>query len=412
MGRAEPVDRRLAAFGDTESFWRSLDMSACDKASPAQAGTRGALYGMRVVDLSRVLAGPLCAQILGDLGAQVVKVEAPQGDETRRLGKAGAEGSAPYFMGLNRNKCGIVLDLEDAEDRAVLHALIASADVVIENFRQGTMERWGLSYEEVLAPQYPGLIYLNISGFGSTGPLAGLPGYDAVAQALAGLMSINGHAATGATRVGVPVCDISTGLFAAIALLAAWSYRHQSGCGQRIDANLYASGLSLLHPHAANFWMQDLRPGLTGNAHPSIAPYETFVVRGEAMFIGVVNDGQFAKLCQYLQLDALTDDPRFQRAADRVVHRAALHEMLREAFERCWHPDLWRALMGAGVPAGMVRSVEEALMSEQTSALGLVPDRGFFGVPFPVRLSRTPATQRMRAPALQAASAETPRQSP
>jgi len=365
-------------------------------------GSRAALGNMRVLDLSRVLAGPLCGQILGDLGAQVVKVEAPDGDETRRLGKAGSEGSAPYFMGLNRNKRGIVLDLENEKDRATLHALIAEADVVIENFRQGTMERWGFSYEDVLAPRYPALIYLNISGFGWSGPLAGLPGYDAVAQAVSGLMAINGHSETGPTRVGVPVCDIGTGLFATIALPAAWSHRQRSGLGQRIDASLYTSGLSLMHPHAANFWMQGIRPGLSGNAHPSIAPYETFAVSGETLFLGVVNDKQFAKLCRVLELDSLTEDPRFKRPADRVQHRSALHELLAQALARRWHPDLWRDLMVAGVPAGMVRSVEESLCSDQTRALGMEPEEGFFGVPFPVRLSRTPATQRLRPPGLTA----------
>lgn len=355
---------------------------------------------MRVVDLSRVLAGPLCGQILGDLGARVVKVEAPNGDETRGLGKAGPEGSAPYFMGLNRNKHGIVLDLEKESDRETLHALIAEADVVIENFRQGTMERWGFSYEEVLASRYPALIYLNISGFGWSGPLAGLPGYDAVAQAVSGLMAINGHSETGPTRVGVPVCDISTGLFATIALLAAWSHRKRSGLGQRIDASLYTSGLSLLHPHAANFWMQGILPGLSGNAHPSIAPYETFEVAGETLFLGVVNDAQFVKLCRVLGLERLPEDSRFKRAADRVRHRSALHELLAQALTRRWHGDLWRDLMAAGVPAGMVQSVEESLRSDQTRALGMEPEDGFFGVPFPVRLSRTPATQRLRPPCL------------
>ena len=374
---------------ELKSVWDTFDPSE---------GVVGALHGMRVVDLSRVVAGPLCAQILGDLGAQVVKVEAPAGDETRRLGNPGPEGSAPYFMGLNRNKHGIVLDLEKPADRSRLHTLIAESDVVIENFRPGSMERWGFSYEQVLAARYPGLIYVNISGFGWSGPLAGLPGYDAIAQALSGLMAVNGHEETGPTRIGVPVCDLSTGLFATIALLAAWSHRKVTGMGQRVDASLYTSGLSLMHPHAANFWMHGIRPALTGNAHPSIAPYETFRVGEHTLFIAVVNDAQFVKLCQTLGIGHAVDDPRFQRSADRVKNRQALHDVLHRALMRTWHSELWRDLMSAGIPAGIVTAVDQALSSEQTRALGMAPDEGYFGVPFPVRMSRTPATQRLRPP--------------
>jgi len=361
---------------------------------------------MKVLDLSRVLAGPLCAQILGDLGADVLKVESPVGDETRKLGKPGKEGSAPYFMGLNRNKQNIVLDLENSADRDYLHQLIADSDVVIENFLQGTMARWGFDYETVLAPRQPQLIYANISGFGWSGPLAGLPGYDAVAQALSGLMSINGHDETGPTRVGVPICDITTGLYASIGILAAWSYRQATGLGQRIDANLYASGLSLMHPHAANWWMQSINPGLSGNAHPNIAPYETFEIAGERMFLGVVNDGQFARLCRFLGLEDCIKDPRFESPAQRVANRPVLHEMLKCAMAARWHPLFWRELMLAGVPAGMVHSIPQAFTAEHTKALGLVPQEGFYGTPFPVVLSRTPGSERLPAPSLKQSQGE------
>jgi len=365
-----------------------------------EATPPSALSGMRVVDLSRVLAGPLCAQILGDLGAAVIKVESPSGDETRKLGKPGEDGSAPYYFGLNRNKTGIVLDLENDCDRQRLDGLIQDADVVIENFLEGTMERWGFGYEQVLAPRQPQLIYVNISGFGWSGPLRSLPGYDAIAQALTGLMSINGHEQTGPTRVGVPICDITTGLYAAVGILAAWTYRQRTGLGQRVDANLYASGLSLMHPHAANWWMQSINPGLSGNAHPNIAPYESFEIRGERIFLGVVNDGQFAKLCRFLSLDSLIADPRFIHPAQRVANRACLHQLLTNALETHWHPLLWRELMLAGVPAGMVNSIPQAFGAEQTRALGLAPAPGFYGTPFPVMLSRTPSAERLPAPAL------------
>ena len=366
--------------------------------APSQGLLPSALSGMKVLDLSRVLAGPLCAQILGDLGAEVIKVESPAGDETRKLGRPGIDASAPYFSGLNRNKKGIVLDFENPSDRQRLDLLIQSADVVIENFLEGAMKRWGFDYEEVLAPRQPNLIYANISGFGWSGPLSGLPGYDAVAQALTGLMSINGHELTGPTRVGVPICDITTGLYAAVAILAAWTYRTQTGLGQRVDANLYASGLSLMHPHAANWWMQSINPGLSGNAHPNIAPYETFEIKGERLFLGVVNDGQFSRLCRFLSLDHLIEDPRFLHPPQRVAHRQDLHQLIKEALEQRWHPLLWRELMLSGVPAGMVNSIPQAFGAEQTEALGLKPSSGFYGTPFPVVLSRTPATERIPAP--------------
>jgi len=386
----------------SESFPAEHQSTMIDHQVPKQS----ALAGMKVLDLSRVLAGPLCAQILGDLGAEVLKVESPVGDETRKLGKKGVEGSAPYFMGLNRNKRNIVLDFEKPEDRTHLDALILESDVVIENFLQGAMARWGFDYESVLAPRQPQLIYANISGFGWSGPLSGLPGYDAVAQALSGLMSINGHDETGPTRVGVPICDITTGLYASIGILAAWSYRHATGLGQRVDANLYASGLSLMHPHAANWWMQSINPGLSGNAHPNIAPYEIFEIAGERMFLGVVNDGQFARLCRFLGLDAMVDDPRFLNPSQRVLHREVLHQLIKDAMTARWHPLFWRELMLAGVPAGMVHSIPQAFSAEQTKALGLVPRAGFYGTPFPVALSRTPGSERIAAPSLPHANPE------
>lgn len=394
-------------ISDHEPFRQAINNGKGQPQQKPAAQKPAALAGMKVLDLSRVLAGPLCAQILGDLGADVLKVESPVGDETRKLGKPGKEGSAPYFMGLNRNKQNIVLDLENSADRDYLHQLIADSDVVIENFLQGTMARWGFDYETVLAPRQPQLIYANISGFGWSGPLAGLPGYDAVAQALSGLMSINGHDETGPARVGVPICDITTGLYASIGILAAWSYRQATGLGQRIDANLYASGLSLMHPHAANWWMQSINPGLSGNAHPNIAPYETFEIAGERMFLGVVNDGQFARLCRFLGLEDCIKDPRFESPAQRVANRPVLHEMLKSAMAARWHPLFWRELMLAGVPAGMVHSIPQAFTAEHTKALGLVPQEGFYGTPFPVVLSRTPGSERLPAPALKRSKGDT-----
>ncbi len=236
----------------------------------------GALQGLKVVDLTRVVAGPLCTQILADHGAEVVKIEAPEGDETRRLGPPFDEhGDAAYFSGLNRNKRSIALDLGSPAGREVLLRLIAEADVLAENFLPGTMKKWGLDYEANLAPRFPRLVYCSVTGFGADGPMGGKPGYDAVAQALCGLMSVNGFPETGPARVGIPVVDIATGMNATIAILLALTERARSGRGQRVEATLFDTALALLHPHAANSFMGGAEPRLPGNAHPSISTYDT-----------------------------------------------------------------------------------------------------------------------------------------
>ena len=241
---------------------------------PAQeAGdvTHGALAGIRVIDLSRILGGPYCGQILGDHGADVLKVEPPQGDDTRTWGPPFKDGVASYYMGLNRNKLGTQLDLASEQGRSVLLGLLAGADVLVENFKTGTMEKWGLGYEQ-LAQRFPRLIHCRVSGFGSDGPLGGLAGYDAAVQALTGIMSVNGEVGGEPLRVGLPVVDLVTGLNAAIGVLLALQERERSGKGQFVEASLYDCGLSLLHPHAANWFADGREPKLTGNAHPNIYP--------------------------------------------------------------------------------------------------------------------------------------------
>ena len=234
----------------------------------------GPLSGVRVVDLSRVLGGPFCTQILGDYGAEVIKVEPPQGDDTRAWGPPFAEDTAAYFIGLNRNKRGIVLDLNQQAERDVLLRLLGSADVLVENFKVGTLERWGIGQQD-LAERFPRLVHCRISGFGADGPLGGLPGYDAVIQAMSGLMSINGSPDGPPTRIGVPVVDLATGLYAVIGILMALHERAASGRGQFVDAALFDCGVSLLHPHLANYLASGRVPLRTGNAHPDITPYDT-----------------------------------------------------------------------------------------------------------------------------------------
>src|SRR5580692_9169483 len=217
------------------------------------ARSAGALAGTKVIDLTRVLGGPYCTMILSDHGADVIKIEPPQGDEVRDWGPPFHDDDASYFIGINRNKRSIALDIGKPDGKAVLLRLLQGADVLIENFKPGSMEKWGLGYQQDLAPQFPRLIHCRISGFGADGPLGGLPGYDAILQAMVGLMSVNGNSTTGPMRLGTAIVDIGTGLYAAVGILMAIREREISGCGQYLDMTLYDCGLALLHPQATNF---------------------------------------------------------------------------------------------------------------------------------------------------------------
>ncbi len=358
-----------------------------------------ALDGVRVLDLSRVLAGPLCTQMLADHGADVIKVEPPAGDETRLLGPPfDAAGDAAYFSAVNRGKRSISLDLARPEGRAVLERLLERADVLIENFLPGTMERWGIAYD-TLARRYPRLVYCSISGFGADGPLGGLPGYDAVVQAMCGLMSVNGSPDTGPTRVGVPVVDHLTGYVAATAILMALYARERTGEGQRVEATLFDTGLSLLVPHAANWFASGQAPALLGSAHPNIAPYEKFRVGEREIFLGVANDGQFRKLCECLALPKLAADVRFATNAARVAHRGELRAALEEAFAAHEANALCRELMRRGVPAGVVNAIPDALSHAHAVHRGMTTEgEGYRGVAPPARLGSTRWRRTRRPP--------------
>jgi crotonobetainyl-CoA:carnitine CoA-transferase CaiB-like acyl-CoA transferase len=357
----------------------------------APAGAR-ALSGIRVVDLSRVLAGPLCTQMLADHGAEVVKVEPPVGDDTRALGPPFlASGDAAYFAAVNRGKRAIAVDLGVPQGRELVMRLLEGADVLVENFLPGTMQRWGMGFEEVLAERFPRLIYCSISGFGADGPLGGLPGYDAIAQAIGGVMSINGSPAEGATRLGVPMVDILTGYNALVGILLAMAERSRSGRGQRVDATLFDSALSMLMPHAANWFANGRTPGLLGSGHPNISPYDKFRAGERELFLGVVNDGQFRRLCERLQRDDLAADPRFASNAQRLAHRDALRAELEREFEHRDADALCAELMRHGVPAGPVNTVPQALSHPHTAHRAMVAEAGgsrVLGVS--VKLSRTP----------------------
>ncbi|UHC20212.1 CoA transferase (plasmid) [Methylobacterium currus] len=362
------------------------------------AAAPGALAGIRVIDLSRVLGGPYCTQILGDHGADVIKVEPPGGDETRGWGPPFRDGTASYFQGANRNKRAISLDLAAEPGRDLLRALLTDADVLVENFKPGTLDRWGFS-RPALEEAYPRLVHCRISGFGADGPLGGLPGYDACAQAMAGLMSVNGEAGGGPTRVGLPVVDMVTGLNAVIGIAFALYERERSGKGQFVDTTLYDCAISLLHPHAANFFMNGRVPGRTGNAHPNIAPYETLpTARGE-IFLAIGNDRQFANLARHLGLPDLAGEPDFATNAARLANRERLRAALSEPLRRHEAAALAEALLQAGVPAAAVADVGEVLAHPHTLHREMVVDHdGYRGLGPPVKLSRTPASVRRPPP--------------
>jgi crotonobetainyl-CoA:carnitine CoA-transferase CaiB-like acyl-CoA transferase len=355
----------------------------------------GALAGIRVVDLSRILGGPYCGQILGDHGADVLKIEPPQGDDTRTWGPPFKDGVASYYFGLNRNKRVMKLDLTAEADRSVLLALLEDADVLVENFKTGTMEKWGLGFD-TLSARFPRLVHCRVSGFGADGPLGGLPGYDAAVQAMAGLMSINGEADGDALRVGLPVVDMVTGMNAALGVLLALQERERSGRGQFVEAALYDSGLSLLHPHAANWFMNGKTPVRTGNAHPNIYPYDTVATGTDPIFLAVGNDRQFRILCEYLQVPALAGDERYATAGARSVNRVALKAELEARMREMDGKVLADTLVAAGVPCAPVLSVPDALQHPHTVHREMVVEMegGYRGLGAPVKLGRTPATYR------------------
>jgi formyl-CoA transferase len=358
-----------------------------------------------VIDLTRVLGGPYCTQILGDHVADVVKVEPPAGDETRGWGPPFKDGVASYFIGVNRNKRGIVLDLTCAEGREVLLALLVKADVLVENYKTGTLERWDLGYEAVLKPRFPRLIHCRISGFGSQGPLGGQPGYDAVIQGMAGLMSINGEPDQMPLRLGVPIVDLGTGLYAAVGILMALAERERSGLGQFLETTLYDSAISLLHPHAANWFLSGKTPARTGNAHPNIAPYDAFPTKTKAIFLAVGNDRQFARLTALVERPELARDPRFRTNKDRSANREALRAELEATLAAFDGEALAERLLAEGVPCGPVRDLPEALGHEHTRRREMVIEaEGYRGTGTPIKFARTPGGLRCAPPALGEAS--------
>ena len=354
-----------------------------------------ALQGLKVVDLSRVLGGPMCAQILGDHGADVIKVEGPSGDETRTWGPPFKDELASYFAGINRNKQTICVDLGVPEGREVVLRLLEDADVLIENFKTGTLERWDMGFHEVLSQRFPRLIHCRITGFGDSGPLGGLAGYDAAVQALSGLMSINGEPTGEPTRLGVPIVDMTTGLNAVIGILMAVVERTRSGRGQQIEATLYDCALSSLYPHSINTLFTGKPPLRSGNGHPNIAPYDTYATGTDPIFLAVGNNGQFERMCKVVNRADLPTDPRFATNADRAVNRFALKTEIESAFAPYEAQQLFTELTRVGVPCGVIQNVVEALAHAHTKHRDMVAEIGTHrSIASPIKLSRTPASYR------------------
>ena len=359
----------------------------------------GALAGLKVVDLSRVLGGPYCTQILGDHGADILKIEPPQGDETRDWGPPFHEGDASYFIGVNRNKRAMALDLRREEGRAVLLRLLETADVLLENYRPGTMEKWGLGYHDVLERRFPSLIHARISGFGSEGAYGGFPGYDAVVQAMSGMFSVNGTQESGPTRLGIALVDMGTGLYTATAILMAVIERHRSGRGQYLDMTLYDSAIALMHPHVANYYLSGKVPGLTGNAHSNLSPYDKFRTRTTEIFVAAGNNRAFSRLCAEIGVPELAEDPRFRDNRDRLAHPEALREALEEALAEVDGFALCEHLLEAGLVAGPVMDTREVMSHPHTEAREMAVELGWYrGSGTPIKMSRTPGEIRRPPP--------------
>jgi len=360
----------------------------------------GPLSGWKIIDMSRVLGGPYCTQLLGDLGADVIKIEPPQGDETRDWGPPFDDaGEAAYFMGVNRNKKSVALDIRAPEGREVLLRLLADADALVENFKTGSLEKWGLGYDDVLKEKFPRLIHCRVTGFGGDGPLGGYPGYDAVLQAMCGWFTVNGPPEGSGVRIGIPLVDIGTGLFAANAILAAGLEREKSGQGQSVEASLFDTGIAFQHPHVPNWFLSGKPPVRVGNAHTNIAPYDAFPSKTVDIYLSVGNNGQFGRLCTALGAPELIDDPRFASNAERVQNKPALREALVGLLADKDGEALCLDLLKQGVPAGPILGMEGILNHPHTKHRKMVIEKdGYRGVGIPIKFSRTPGTIRKRPP--------------
>ncbi len=372
-----------------------------------------ALKDIRIVDITRAMAGPYCTMMLGDFGADVIKVERPgSGDESRGwgppfIGEAYGPypGESAYFLSANRYKRSLTVNLKDPSGMEIIKKLAQVSDVFIENFRTGVIDKMGLGYDD-LNEGNPGLIYCSVSGYGRTGPYQERPGYDAIVQAEGGLMSITGPSEGPPSRVGIPIIDITSGMFAASAILAALYERVESGQGQFIDISLLDTQAALLANVASNFLVSGEPPKRVGNAHPTIAPYEPFQAKDKGFVLGAANQRQWEKLCDTIQQPGLKTDPRFQTNQDRVKNRSELIETLNSVFKEKNSQEWLDQIQGAGLPCGPINTVPEVFQHPQREARGLVQEvehssAGLVSLTgFPYKLSRTPAEIHQAPPTL------------
>jgi crotonobetainyl-CoA:carnitine CoA-transferase CaiB-like acyl-CoA transferase len=363
-----------------------------------------ALDGVRVLDLSRVIAGPWCGALLADMGADVLKVEGVSDLDESRTWPPHKDGESAAYLLFNRNKRGLALDLKAPEGVAIVKKLVANSDVVIENFRTGTMESFGLGYD-VLSAINPRLVYCSISAFGRTGPRKDSAGYEALMQAFSGIMSITGEPGGAPVRAGVSFLDLSTGTFTAFGIVNALLYRERTGRGQRVDGSLLETAVSLLAYHAEGYLLTGAIPKALGSGHPSLSPYRTFRCQdGQWVFIAAANDRFWSRLAPALGLAELAADPRFTKNVDRVKHRVELEAILERTIATLEREPLLKALEEAGVPATPVNTVDQVMNDPQTAARGMVdrvahPVLGEIPVvSTPVKFSAMPAGVRTAAP--------------
>lgn len=359
----------------------------------------GALKGKLVIDLSRVLGGPYCTQMLGDHGAEIIKIEPPRGDETRDWGPPFHDEDSAYYIGVNRNKRSMGLDLSKPAGQAVLLRLLEKADVLIENYKPGTMEKWGLGFETVLSEKFPRLIHCRVSGFGSDGPWGGFPGYDAIIQAMAGWFSVNGEAGSNPTRLGLAMVDMGTGLYSAVAILMALAEREKSQQGQYLDMTLYDCAVSLMHPHIPNYMFSGKVPEATGNAHPNISPYDTFRTKTVDIFIGAGNDRAYAKMCVELEREELITDSRFLKNIDRVTNRDELKAEIESSLVKIDGNDIAGRLATAGLAAGAIYNTAQVVDNAHTKHREMVIEDDWYKMTgTPIKFSRTPGSVRHKPP--------------
>ncbi len=372
--------------------------------SPPATGAAGPLAGLRVIEMARVLAGPWAGQTLADLGAEVIKVEAPRGDDTRQWGPPfvtrGEDVSASYFHSTNRGKASVTIDFRDEAGKARLLDLLGNADILIENYKVGGLAKYGLDYDS-LKGQFPNLIYCSITGFGQTGPYARRAGYDFIIQGMSGLMSVTGDPEGQPQKSGVAITDLFTGVYATTAILAAIHARGQTGRGQHVDMSLLDTAVAMTSNQGMNYLTSGVVPGRMGNAHVNLTPYQVFDCVDGHIIIATGNDGQYQRLCHLLGLEEMAEAPEFLRNSDRIASRAEMTRRLTQATELRTRADLLAACEAKGVPAGPINDMAEVMADPQVIARGMQIDTaGVPGVRTPIRYSDSELVLGRPAPKL------------